>query len=83
MPQRAIETIRLPDEGSAGVYVAFRPTRERTEKGAKIALCNRCGKLVGHHPRDSFGHEIICLRCADDIPAIRQRLDQLAKARGE
>jgi hypothetical protein len=77
--------IRLPgtSESSAGLYVAFKPTPERIANGARINTCKRCGKLVGHYPRDSFGHEIICLTCANDIPKIRQHLDQLAKSRGE
>jgi hypothetical protein len=75
--------IRLPKETSNGLYVAFQPKPERVAKGAKITTCKRCGKLVGHWPRDSIGHEIICVGCANDIPTIRQHLDQLAKARGE
>ena len=66
-----------------GLYVAFRPTPERVQQGARIATCRRCGKLVGHKPLDSAGHEIICLNCANDVPAIRKHIDQLAKARGE
>ena len=83
MQRPATETIKLPEASNAGLYVAFNPTHERVSRGAKVALCNRCGKLVGHWPRDSIGHEIICLGCGNDIPAIRQRIDQLAKARGE
>jgi hypothetical protein len=77
--------IRLPSvsESSAGLYVAFTPTPERIAQGARITTCHRCMKIVGHHPRDSFGHEIICLSCGNDIPAIRRHIDELAKARGE
>lgn len=71
------------NEGHAGLYVAFKPTQERIQRGARVGTCRRCGKLVGHHPRDSAGHEIICLNCAYDVKAIRQHIDQLAKARGE
>lgn len=77
------QVIRLPDEGSAGLYVAFEPREDRIAKGAKIGFCRRCGKLVGHWPKDSFGYEIVCLGCANDVPAIRRHIDQLAKARGE
>ena len=77
------DEIRLPDTSASGLYVAFRPTPERIGKGAKISTCKRCGKLVGHWPRDSIGHEIICLNCANDIPQIRRHIDELAKARGE
>lgn len=77
--------IQLPgtDETTAGLYVAFRPTPERIASGARITTCKRCGKLVGHRPLDSMGHEIVCLSCANDISAIRRHLDELAKARGE
>lgn len=77
--------IRLPgtNASSAGLYVAFSPIPERIARGARITTCKRCSKLVGHWPRDSIGHEIICLTCANDIPAIRQHIDELAKARGE
>jgi hypothetical protein len=77
------DPICLPKETSAGLYVAFRPTPERVASGAKITLCARCGALVGHRPADSVGHEIVCLNCANDVPAIRQHIDQLAKARDE
>jgi hypothetical protein len=79
------DQIRLPgtSESSAGLYVAFNPTPERIASGAKITMCRRCGKLVGHRPLDSFGHEIICVKCANDIPTIRRHLDELAKARGD
>jgi hypothetical protein len=77
--------IQLPgtSETSAGLYVAFKPTSERIASGARITTCKRCGKLVGHRPLDSVGHEIICLGCANDVPTIRRHLDELAKARGE
>lgn len=75
--------IKLPEVSSNGLYVAFEPKPERIAKGAKVSTCNRCGKLVGHWPRDSAGYEIVCLACASDVPAIRSRLDDLAKARGD
>ena len=68
-------------QAKAGLYVAFNPTPERIAKGARVRMCERCGTLVGHWPQDSAGHEIICLKCADQIPAIRRHLDELAKAR--
>lgn len=79
------DEIRLPGTNatSAGLYVAFRATPERVEKGAKISTCNRCGELVGHYPKDSIGHEIVCLTCAIEVPQIRQHIDQIAKSRGE
>jgi hypothetical protein len=77
------EEIRLPKETSAGLYVAFEPKPQRIAEGAKITMCKRCGKIVGHWPRDSIGHEIICLNCANDIPQIRRHLDELAKSRGD
>lgn len=76
------DEIRLPSESSAGLYVAFRPTPERITAGAKITTCKRCGRLVGHHPRDSLGYEIVCLNCANDVQQIRRHIDELAKARG-
>jgi hypothetical protein len=66
---------------TAGIYVAFEATPGRVEKGCRITTCNRCGKLAGHWPQQSAGHEIICLGCADQIPAIRQHIDQLARER--
>ena len=78
-----LDPIQLPPQTSAGLYVAFNPTDVRVKAGCKVALCQRCGKLCGHWPKDSIGHEIICLNCAQDVPAIRQHIDQLAKARGE
>lgn len=77
------DLIRLPAETSAGLYVGFAPIPERVAKGCKITMCKRCGKLTGHWPKDSHGHEIICLKCAQDVPQIRQHIDQLAKDRGE
>lgn len=77
-----MDGIRQPAT-SAGIYVAFEPKAERIKRGARYRMCERCGKLVGHWPQDSAGHEIICLHCANDIPAIRSHIDQLAKARGE
>lgn len=77
------EEIRLPAASSAGLYVGFYPTQERIARGVKVKLCGRCKRIVGHWPKDSFGHEVICLSCGNDIPAIRARIDQLAKARGE
>lgn len=70
-------------DNKAGLYVAFEPKPERIKAGAKFRMCERCGKLVGHWPKDSAGYEIICLSCANDVPAIRGRLDELAKARGD
>lgn len=67
----------------AGIYVAFEARPDRISKGARAALCNRCGKLVAHHPLDSVGHELVCLNCANDIPQIREHIDRLAKERGE
>ncbi len=75
--------IQLPNETSAGLYVAFQPKPERISAGAKITTCKRCGRLVGHWPKDSIGHEIVCLSCANDVPAIRRHLDELNKARGD
>jgi hypothetical protein len=75
--------IQLPAESSSGLYVAFKPTPERIAKGCYVTACARCKKLVGYWPWDSAGHEIICLSCANDIPAIRQHIDALAKERGE
>ncbi len=77
------QDIRLPNETSAGLYVAFNPDRDRVARGCKITTCARCGKLVGHWPQHSLGHEIICLNCANDIPQIRRHIDQLAKERGQ
>ena len=73
--------IRVPKEPTSGVYVGFTPIQERIDRGCKITTCARCGKLTGHWPRDSIGHEIVCLNCASDIPQIRQRIDQLARER--
>lgn len=77
--------IRLPgtSETYAGLYVAFKPTPERIAGGARITTCRRCTKLVGHRPLDSLGHEIVCLKCASEVPTIRRHIDELAKARGE
>lgn len=77
------EQIRLPNDTNLGLYVAFKPTKERIAKGCYLRPCARCGTLIGHWPQDSAGHEIICLNCANDIPQIRRHLDELAKARGE
>jgi hypothetical protein len=77
------QQITLPPESSAGLYVAFEPKLERVGRGARITMCKRCGRLVGHWPLDSVGHEIICLKCADDVPQIRRHIDELAKARGD
>lgn len=77
------KTIQLPAESSQGLYVGFAPIKSRVEQGCKITMCKRCGKLTGHWPRDSIGYEIVCLSCANDVPQIRQRIDQLAKERGE
>lgn len=77
------DEIRLPTENASGLYVAFKPMPERIKAGARITTCKRCSKLVGHWPRDSVGHEIVCLGCANTIPAIRRHLDELAKARGD
>lgn len=81
--KRLNEVIRLPQEGTAGLYVAFKPTPERMAKGARVSTCWRCTNIVGHYPQDSTGHEIICLSCANDIPTIRRHLDELAKQRGD
>lgn len=72
------EEIRLP---TSGLYVAFAPNPDRVARGARYSVCNRCSTIVGHWPQDSAGHEIICLACANEIPAIRQHIDELAKAR--
>lgn len=75
--------IQLPNESSNGLYVGFNPTQERVTRGCKITMCKRCGELTGHWPRDSIGHEIVCLKCADQIPEIRRHIDQLSKQRGD
>jgi hypothetical protein len=77
------DKIQLPPESASGLYVGFSPIPDRVAKGCKITMCKRCGKLTGHWPRDSIGHEIICLNCANDVPQIRQHIDRLAKERGE
>ena len=66
-----------------GLYVAFKPTNQRLERGAKVGVCARCPAIIAHFPRDSQGHEVICLKCANDIPQIARHLDRLAKARGD
>jgi hypothetical protein len=78
----ATPKIQLPADSPQGLYVAFAPLQDRVKDGARITCCNRCGKLVGHWPRDSFGHEIVCLNCAADVPQIREHIDSLAKERG-
>ena len=78
-----MQKIQLPADSANGLYVAFKPTPERIKKGARITTCKRCGKLCGHWPQDSVGQEIVCLNCANDVPAIRRHLDELAKARGD
>jgi hypothetical protein len=77
------KVIQLPEENTNGLYVGFRLTPERIGKGAYATTCKRCSKFVGHYPVDSVGHDVICLSCADEIPAIRKHMDELAKARGE
>jgi hypothetical protein len=76
-----VSQIRLPNESANGLYVGFTPIEDRMKAGCKITTCARCGKLTGHWPRDSIGHEIVCLNCASDIPQIRRHIDQLAKER--
>lgn len=66
---------------SAGLYVGFNPTPERIANGCRAIICKRCSKLTGHYPQQSAGHDVICLKCADDVPEIRRHLDQLAKER--
>jgi hypothetical protein len=79
------QAIQLPEtnETSAGLYVGFEPTSARIASGCHIRGCARCGKLTGHRPQDSVGHEVICLNCANDIPTLRRHIDQLAKERGD
>jgi len=77
----ATEPIRLPKESANGLYVAFEPTPERVARGARYGFCRRCGKIIGHWPQQSAGHEVICLNCAHDVPAIHRHLEQLAKSR--
>jgi hypothetical protein len=81
--ETASPIINLPNATSAGLYVAFRPTVERMARGARVTTCHRCPTVVGHYPRDSAGYEIVCLKCANDVPSIRRHIDELAKARGE
>jgi hypothetical protein len=76
-------TIRLPEASSSGLYLGFEPKAERIARGCYITTCRRCQKLIGHWPQDSAGHEIICVNCANEIPAIRRHLDELSKARGD
>lgn len=83
MNENGKSTIEPASPSSNGLYVGFRPTPERMARGAYAATCKRCSEIVGHWPRESVGHEIICLKCANDIPAIRRHLDELAKTRGE
>lgn len=77
-----MKKIQLPNATSLGLYVAFKPTAERIGR-CYVTMCSRCSELVGHWPQDSAGHEIICLKCANDIPQIRRHLDELAKSRGD
>lgn len=77
------DKIQLPAASANGLYVGFSPIQQRIQQGCKITMCKRCGKLTGHWPKDSAGHEIICLNCAYDVPQIRQHIDRLAKERGE
>lgn len=75
--------IKLPNDTRRGLYVAFRLTPDRMSRGAMLATCHRCTNIVGHYPLDSDGYEIVCLKCANDVPAIRRHIDEIAKERGE
>jgi hypothetical protein len=66
----------------APLYVGFLPTKERIAKGARVTTCRRCPDFVCHYPVDSVGYDVICLKCANDVPAIRKHIDELAKTRG-
>ena len=71
----------LPGDTRTSLYVGFRPTPERVAAGAKVTACARCSAWVGHKPQESVGTEIVCLKCANDVPAIREHMDAISKGR--
>lgn len=63
------------------IYIGFKPTQERRQRGAKVAECDRCGEPTGYWEKDKGGADLWCGPCALEQPALGEVMNQLVQAR--